>query len=433
MPMKQSIYNTILDFENGRSIIYNALSDTFVVTLTSHIPQHNIMAITNATLRTQLESNGMIVEDSLDEVEEVKKQIERIDTDMRNLHIHINPTLACNFNCWYCYENHSNTSHMQPDMITAVLKLIKSRIEEFKSESVNLSFFGGEPLLQFKNVVKPLIEQVDEVCKTRKLPLDLHFTTNSFLLTDEMIRFFSDLSVAFQITLDGHRENHDKVRRTNSTGSYDIILNNVKRLLRDKHPVILRINYTTKNFDDIPAILEDLKDISLDHRPLLTIDFQQVWQDISDSQQSEMRRKTEMTIEETKKQNFQCSAPLHCDIIHNPCYGDRRNHVLINHDGLLYFCTARDFTKNNSVGKLNLDGKIEWRKDAVNSWKNSKFDKIICQQCRIAPICGGSCRQKSMETKHLEKCLRGYSDEDIDHVVSKRFYQHIVQSQKQVN
>lgn len=273
--MKPSIYNSILNFDNGYSIIYNALKDRYVAYPTSQIKDGNILRVTSCHLKEQLSSNGMLVEDNTDEIQLVKDIIEKIDTDDSSLHIHVNPTLGCNFRCWYCYEDHSDSRFMQPDTISAIDKLLRSKITD-KTTSVHFSFFGGEPLLYFNKVAKPLIEQTVNTCKEYDLPLSFHFTSNGYLLNKSIFDFISDLTISFQITLDGHRDSHNKVRIAPGQGSYDIIVRNVKKLLSLKKNVILRINYTKENFNEIPAIIDNLSDIPVDDRKYLTIDLQQV-------------------------------------------------------------------------------------------------------------------------------------------------------------
>ena len=103
-----------------------------------------------------------------------------------------------------------------------------------------------------------------------------------------------------------------------------------------------------------------------------------------------------------------------------PCYGDKRNHVLINYNGDVYSCTARDFTGQNRTGYLNKKGIIEWSID-IDERFAKKFCKPICHRCRIAPICGGGCIQKTIELEQNPNCPFGYTEKDIDQVILDRF------------
>ena len=82
----------------------------------------------------------------------------------------------------------------------------------------------------------------------RGIRVNLHFTSNGFLLNNAMIDFLRDKNACFQITLDGGKDTHDSTRFTkNGLGSYDVIINNIKRLIKANLYVILRINYTSTN------------------------------------------------------------------------------------------------------------------------------------------------------------------------------------------
>lgn len=101
-------------------------------------------------MQKQLEEAGAVVADDFDEVDALRKRIDEIDNNDSFLLLHINPTLDCNFRCWYCYENHIKGSCMTPETYGNVVKLVKNRIAKQPNlKYLQLSFFGGEPLLRF--------------------------------------------------------------------------------------------------------------------------------------------------------------------------------------------------------------------------------------------------------------------------------------------
>lgn len=107
---------------------------------------------------------------------------------------------------------------------------------------------------------------------------------------------------------------------------------------------------------------------------------------------------------------------LPCDV-RNSCYGDKLNHILINYNGDVFACTARDFSQENRIGFIDANGVIHYDTDTVAKRNNLKLSKKICKSCRIAPLCGGGCKQRASESPDGDKCTFNYTDEEIDNMI----------------
>ena len=168
--MKLSRYNSYISLGEKAGLIFNAFTDSFVAVKSSSdgfakVRNGDITSI-SSELQKQLEEAGAVVADDFDEVDALRKRIDEIDNNDSFLLLHINPTLDCNFRCWYCYENHIKGSCMTPETYGNVVKLVKNRIAKQPNlKYLQLSFFGGEPLLRFDEVVKPLISEIAALCK----------------------------------------------------------------------------------------------------------------------------------------------------------------------------------------------------------------------------------------------------------------------------
>ena len=124
----------------------------------------------------------------------------------KTLRITIMPTQACNFSCWYCYENH-HASKMDTDAVDAIFSFIKNETNRKNIRRVVLDWFGGEPLLYFYQVIYPLSKAVKEWAEESGLKFSNMITTNGALITDEMAKLMDAVRLfSFQITLDGNRE-----------------------------------------------------------------------------------------------------------------------------------------------------------------------------------------------------------------------------------
>lgn len=428
--MKYSQYNTLIPFENGNAILYNASSDSFIV-LTSCATK-DIKALTanelkanNCALYKKLETAKAIVDDSEDEVAALKRSIQQKVNDKAVYQLFINPTLDCNFRCWYCYEEHQKGSIMSDNTLDAVKKYIDHVFKEQKElQAFHLNFFGGEPLLGYKRIVLPLVNYCKAICKAHDTQLQLQFTTNGYLMSEKILADLKECYADFQITLDGGKENHDKTRYLNNgKGSFDAITHNIALIAHHHKNVCLRINFTADNIQSVTTIKDFLLGIPNEERGYINIDFQRVWQDIEGPKNDNTDEVASSFIEEFKQLGYQVSSYNTPQSALHLCYGDRLNQVLINYDGNVFKCTARDFTDQNALGKLLTDGRIEWKDEQIKERQQCKFSHAACYQCSIAPLCGGGCSQHAYELKDVDRdiCLFNYTDDDKKQKVLNRF------------
>lgn len=427
--MKYSLYNSLLSVNPEQSLLYNATSDKFVYLkpnaewlLRTLSPEQ--LKDEHPALFSKLQEVDAVVDDSVDEAEELRKGILKSVNDEEFVELQVNPTVDCNFRCWYCYENHVKGSRMQPEMERRVEGLMDRMAKEHPAmKHFHLSFFGGEPLMYFKTVARPLIEHLKAVCGEHGAKMSVHFTSNAFLLNQTMLDTFRGLDVSFQITLDGGKAHHDRTRfMPNGKGSFDVIVQHVRQLVDAGHRVILRINYTGENVRSISDIAEALSDWPKACFAHLNIDLQRVWQDsdnryeddeVSNLIKQHIHTFTEMGI----------SVSYHKVMVgaRNVCYADRRNCLLVNYNGDVFKCTARDFSRENRSGILNEASEVEWKEGILEHRERLVFNRSECHRCRIAPLCGGGCSQRALERESMEGCLYDYSEEDMDNMILDRF------------
>ena len=328
--------------------------------------------------------------------------------------------MNCNFNCWYCYETKTAIQLMSTCIQERVKKFVQKTIETFPS--LQMSFFGGEPLLGYRRVVKPLIKYANEVCMANGTKLSISFTSNGYLLTKEMILFFKENHVDnFQITLDGNKELHNQTRYIKKgADSYSRIMENIILLLENEIYVTLRFNYTDKNIDSFIEVIDDLEKIDKKQKKFLLISLHQVWQNVSINLREEVMR----VVDFYSLKGFKISTPIF-DNVRNSCYADKKNNALINYDGNVFKCTAVDFENVKREGFLASDGTIIWEHNKMETRLKSKFKNKPCLECRLLPICNGACSQKALEDQGHDYCVLSYNDDKKNEVVLDRFYKYI--------
>ena len=142
--MKFSMYNLILPFER-KMLAYNSVNDKFMLLeyalydlLQAAINESNPIGLQeiHPDYFNALLQNGFIVDKEKDEYAEIREIIINTDQDESFFNIIINPTMNCNFKCWYCYENHIKSSKMSEDIINKVYKLIDNVTSKEKTKNL---------------------------------------------------------------------------------------------------------------------------------------------------------------------------------------------------------------------------------------------------------------------------------------------------------
>ena len=116
-------------------------------------------------------------------------------------------------------------------------------------ETLELDFFGGEPLMNFE-VVKQIVAYAREEEKKYKKKIRFTITTNGMLLTEDKFDFINEEMSNVVLSIDGRKDVNDRVRcRVDGSGSYDRIIENYKKFvpLRGDKDYYVRGTYTKYN------------------------------------------------------------------------------------------------------------------------------------------------------------------------------------------
>ena len=143
LAMKKSIYSTELSLSDRLVLFYNALTDSFVV---AKRKEGESMAELRKKYVQSLIDGGFFVEDSVDESEVLQSRLRTVLNDKRAFHLTINPTLECNFSCWYCYEEKKKGTIMSEDTVMRLFLFIRKNFKDF--DLLNL-FFRRRAIFSF--------------------------------------------------------------------------------------------------------------------------------------------------------------------------------------------------------------------------------------------------------------------------------------------
>lgn len=414
--MKESRYNHIL-YVDGYGYWYNALTKSYFK-LTQNTSQKLSTLINDSSkikenapnFYDKLVAGGFILPKEIDEIDIIrKKHYEAVHK--KNYFLVVLPTLNCNFKCWYCIQDHV-PSVMPSKVIEAIKRHIEHMIRDKKIEALHLDWFGGEPFMFFDRIIRPISEFAIAKCKEYGIPFINGATTNGYFINEEVSKHLEELKfVQFQITLDGNRKNHDKVKYMKGCSSaFDHVLTNINSFL-SRNPnvrVFLRINYTHDTLSK--EIVDEVnKFICETNRDRVTITPKKVWQEKVDKDFSEMVIEL---LDAFSKSGYKVQRYDICNTF-TPCYVNQEYYNAINYNGNVVKCTACDDLYNEQPrGILLENGEIQWNDNYDIRCMEATFENERCLNCKKLPICMGLCPREHMKGETY--CKYDVIDNDYD-------------------
>lgn len=158
-------------------------------------------------------------------------------------HLELMVTHGCNMGCRYCYGAHGlegwdrTTGLYGTDSSGMSLETALKGVDFLCNNSgaqtdLSLTFFGGEPLLEFR-LIEQIVPYVREQEKKSNKKISLSLSTNGLLLSEPVVDFLAKNRISCQISIDGPPEIHNFSRcLPDGTGSYEKIIEGVKRLIK---------------------------------------------------------------------------------------------------------------------------------------------------------------------------------------------------------
>ena len=402
-----SRYNIRADTDDGRLIVWNSHRRSFNVfgaeqrgAIESLLNSMKGFAAEPTGVVQYLFDRGFLLKEGSDEYRQIQlafgQQHYRTDT------LELMPLASedCNFRCQYCYEEFPRGT-MLPRVRQGVKKLVEKRARGLKN--LLISWFGGEPLYGMEAVedLAPFFVQIAEEHDIRLLN---GMTTNGYLLTPDVAEKLLSWQInAFQITIDGTPEDHDRSRPTrDGQGTFAQIFDNLVDLHRraDDFKVDLRINWDRRNLPGMGRFLDVVeREFRADRR--FNIRFRPVWKPgnandalIETCGVQDTRQIQKELEEEARKRGLAVADSIRGGgpVGSGVCYAARPYHFIIGATGKVMKCTLElDTSDRNVVGHLDEDGELHLDHDKMSLWCEPAFEKDTkCQKCVVLPVCMGS-------------------------------------------
>jgi len=405
-----SFYNIPIErFSDENTIcIYNSKSGAIV-----RLKQENWEALCNHPIKEdvvreyipELLRQGIIIDYKKDEIQEIifnMRKRQYSSTGM--LSLVIAPTMQCNYKCTYCFENESKLSEyyvMGNKEISGIYDFISKYLQEhFDIKKLSIHWFGGEPLLAYEKVIKPLSSTLISLAQEKKIDYQSAIITNGFLLDYEVFKELTEKCLIddYQITFDGRKDNYIRMKCP-PINAYEKVKNNILSISnyiaesRRNIKVHIRINVDSSNVDDAKPFVEEIKGDSLYKNNLMFYLGRIRGTDYS-LDVCEFERYEDTFNEYIKKKTkFLEPRSIWCNQF-------SFNSFCIGPTGEIYKC-EHDFERKGCViGNITTG---LYYNDFLEEYMNQPVADC-CKECKIFPICLGGCPNYKYHSKQKHSC-----------------------------
>lgn len=440
--MKASKYNFFYEFpkDMAKLIAYNARTNALALIEKENYVKYQdfvdkSIAIDDEKLIEDLKKGQFLIDDEVSELDLLKYKMLSSKFDTRNLSLTIAPTMNCNFDCIYCYEkNERQNATMPKNVQDKIVEFVKQQTKHV--ESINIGWYGGEPLLTF-DIVKDISERVMNICKERDVMYSSFIVTNAYKLNKEIAKELKKLNMEFvQITLDGPEDIHNKRRPLKGgQGTFRKILENMSELVDILPDISLRINVDKENVERVDEILEELDKFGLKNKIYAYLGYVEPINDCYSI--GKCLTTTEYSYIDSKFDDKLQRFGFIEDNLHkypvlksNFCSADKTNSLVIAPNGDIYKCWS-DIGKNEyKVGNIL---NIEFPYDKGNIEKlmgYMLYDATIdrkCKECEILPLCMGGCPRNRLDNKDDRCSIYKYVLKEHIERISQSLYQNFAE------
>jgi len=163
------------------------------------------------------------------------------------------PTMGCNFDCPYCFEDHfagTMSAEVQDDVVAFAGRMLDAS----GTKNMSVTWFGGEPLLA-PDVIESLSGRLMALVDERGGKYSASLITNGYLLTQKIADMLGQCKVkSAQVTIDGLGDVHDATRHLAGGGpTFERITSNL-RSVKLPFCVDVRHNVHEGNLDQMDAL-----------------------------------------------------------------------------------------------------------------------------------------------------------------------------------
>jgi uncharacterized protein len=365
--------------------------------------------------RRLLVDNGFLVPEGVDEIDMVKFRYRKSAFDNSHLIITMIPTKACNLACSYCFEHKKSAPKMSEEDCRQVLKFLEKELAGIRPPAFMIYWYGGEPLLAI-DVIETISKGVAEICEKLGVQrVSDTMVTNGYLLDEPTAQKLKQSGIDnLQISLDGNREDHNRLRVLPNGGeTFDRLRQSIDIARGHFSELTVRLNTNKGNLPGIREMLQTdpvfkEKNVTVSVGPLKMYLGGAVSreEDVDCFIGPELQRAQHEinTMLGKIPDEDSASGPFQFIIKGNNCGADQYKAFVIGPGALVYKCYER-VDPGEEVGIIK-EGKFI---PSQNYWGwaiNEPFKYPSCRDCLYLPICMGGCpsMRKRLGLPNTESC-----------------------------
>ena len=287
------------------------------------------------------------------------------------------PTTGCNARCFYCYEQGTRPVTMTAETASKVVRYI---VAHRGSETVHISWFGGEPLVNAK-----VIDQICTELNGQGVPFRSEMVSNGYLFDVDKVQRARDLwqLQKVQITLDGTAQTYNRVKAYVYQGvnAFERVLQNIGMLTAAGIRVNIRLNVDKHNIGEM-AELAELLHQHFGSNEHLSVYSHELFGERTPEDNATLFAQRMQLEQQIAKHGILRIKELPKDIHLNRCMADNDGSVVIAPDGHLGKC--EHFIDREFFGHID----SEERNEAIlRKFKERRAEIETCATCPFYPQC----------------------------------------------
>jgi uncharacterized protein len=303
---------------------------------------------------------------------------------------------------------------MSRDVEKSILLYLEKNLPKF--HRLNLSWFGGEPLLCLETVLR-LSCEIATLADRFGTRADFFITSNGYLLDPVTVKKLIMAGIRFfHVTVDGDAAYHDRFRvLADGSPSHAIIMMNILALLKNSPEahLTLRMNADEENLSSFGAVLEMIPQAE---RGRVQVNIMPIIRN-GETPSSSLFASINETLRDAQRMGYQYydqRVPVGRGCF---CNAEKLENFQIGPDGRLHKCSPSG-KPEVQVGILDSEGTAIFN-ERFARWHSLPVIENQCRDCPYLCFCMGGCRLDRARGIHRASCKNRYLD--INNIVINRY------------